>query len=691
MPTFHLHRLLEFFSGLSLLMSLLWLGLALLTVGMLILLRTRWGQSRPLQKCLGLSLLAHLLFGVYATTVQIVGSLPPLNESYVDVAFLDVGEGSLTLPDRPVPDAKVEKPWEQFPADRVTQPDLQQPKPEPVEPLREPQRRVRTPSDKLSGATPLSPADPARTKLPEPKLAEIHPAIGARQPEEEAQPIEAPMAERREAPDPLMPTAAAPKPPSLPDTPPVILKSPRDGVPSALLQPVAPLQRLDAPVTPDPAEALPGETEPNSRRVHAHPAETLTPPHESSAGRILEGAAEQTRRENLPDHPAGSPGQALQNASAVPQNNSIEAAPLPDAYKLRTIPNRFGIARQHGATAETEKAVQAALKWLAENQAPDGRWDAGDHEAGVELQVLGRDRQNAGSQADSAVTGLALLAFLAAGNTHQSGDYQDHVRRGLEYLLSLQAADGNLGDKATIYEMMYAHAMAACALSEAYGMTKDPRLREPVLRAVNYIVKTQDPKGGGWRYLPNIPGDTSQLGWAVMTLKSAELAGIVMPEATRQGIIRFLQSVSAGKSGGLASYRPGEQVSRAMSAEALVCWQFLGLPRQHPACNEAGNYLLGQLPGQDVKPNDYYWYYATLGMFQLQGEYWQRWNQSMREVIVDRQVQAGPQTGSWNTDTLWGGYGGRVYTTAIATLTLEVYYRYLPLYAETAVTDRQLR
>ena len=189
----------------------------------------------------------------------------------------------------------------------------------------------------------------------------------------------------------------------------------------------------------------------------------------------------------------------------------------------------------------------------------------------------------------------------------------------------------------------------------------------------------QDPNGGGWRYRPGEAGDTSQLGWQLMSLKSADLAGIPMPESTRQGIVRYLQSVSSGTHGGHASYRPGERPTRLMTAEALVCWQFLGLAREHPACNEAGDYVVGEVPGEGVC-NLYYWYYGTLSMYQLQGDHWQRWNEALRATLVGRQVKEGPLAGSWNTDDLWGGNGGRVYTTALATLTLEVYYRFLPLY-----------
>jgi hypothetical protein len=288
------------------------------------------------------------------------------------------------------------------------------------------------------------------------------------------------------------------------------------------------------------------------------------------------------------------------------------------------------------------------------------------------------------------MTGLALLAFLGSGHTHLEGPYQADVRRGLEFLMQAQAPDGNLGGQAAVFEFMYCHAMAACALSEAYGMTRDERLRETVRRAIGYTVAAQDPKGGGWRYRPGDSGDTSQLGWQVMSLKSAELAGFPMSEQTRQGIVRFLQSVSTGRHGGRASYRPGEPSTRTMSAEALVCWQFLGLGREHPACNETGDYVLTELPGEGTF-NLYYWYYATLSMYQLQDHHWERWNGAIRKALVERQVKDGPHAGSWDTDDLWGGHGGRVYTTALATLTLEVYYRFMPLYTVVASGESRLK
>jgi hypothetical protein len=372
-----------------------------------------------------------------------------------------------------------------------------------------------------------------------------------------------------------------------------------------------------------------------------------------------------------PSHGQGGPG--------TPTNNSAGAHPVPETYKLRLATDHLALALAGGGSKETEAAVQAALKWLAEHQSPDGRWDARRNEAGRETTPDGRSRPNAGADADTGMTGLALLAMLAAGNTHQHGQYQENVRRGLNFLLQSQDTEGRLSGNADLYAAMYSHAIATFALGEDYGMTGERRLEQPLRRAIAYTIAAQDPYGGGWRYRPHDAGDTSQLGWQFMALKSARLAGIPTPESTRQGIIRYLQSASAGHSGGLGCYRPQEAPSRTMTAEAMLCWQFLGLAREHPACDEAAAYLLSAPPGVG-QPNFYYWYYGTLVMYQFQGDAWQRWNTAVATQLVGLQNKEGPQAGSWDPDSAWGGYGGRVYSTALGAMCLEVYYRFLPVY-----------
>jgi hypothetical protein len=359
---------------------------------------------------------------------------------------------------------------------------------------------------------------------------------------------------------------------------------------------------------------------------------------------------------------------------------------IPDALKMR-VGDHARVAKGFGATPESEAAVNAALKWLAKNQSSSGRWDAKRLGAGG-VAVDGTDRFNAGSTADTGITGLALLAFLAAGHTHLQGPHQTTVRRGLEFLLSMQAADGNLGASVNMYEKMYCHAMATCAVSEAFAMTGDERLAGTVRRAVGFTLKTQDQRTGGWRYSVGQPGDTSQLGWQVMALKSAQLAGIAMPQGTRDGIERFLRSVSIGHSSGKACYQPVRPVpSRSMTAEALVCRQFLDMPEPPAALTEASNFILEERPGSGT-PNHYYWYYGTLSMYQLQGDAWRQWNEALQKVLLGSQRSDGTLAGSWDPDPVWGACGGRAYSTSLSTLCLEVYYRFLPLYVEAAGRPR---
>ncbi|MBN8625593.1 MAG: hypothetical protein J0M17_08900 [Planctomycetes bacterium] len=355
----------------------------------------------------------------------------------------------------------------------------------------------------------------------------------------------------------------------------------------------------------------------------------------------------------------------------------------PPLYQQRVASDRLQIAAAHGGSLRTEAAVNAALQWLATHQEADGRWSPQRFGAGHETEVLGHNRGGAGANADTGITGLALLALLGAGHTQERGDHQKAVAAGVKFLIETQHPNGNLGGNAEPFAFMYCHGMAALALSEAYAMTSDAALEQPVRRAIDYTLKCQNRATGGWRYRPQEAGDLSQLGWQLMALKSAELAGVEVPSEARDGMIRFLQGVTSGPAGGYASYRAGERVSRPMTAEALVCKQFLGMARQNPAGDEAGDLLLGELPGLGER-NFYYWYYGTLGMYQLQGDHWRRWNDALTGELLKSQIQSGDEAGTWEPNDVWGGYGGRVYSTALATLCLEVYYRYLPLYVEAA-------
>jgi hypothetical protein len=228
---------------------------------------------------------------------------------------------------------------------------------------------------------------------------------------------------------------------------------------------------------------------------------------------------------------------------------------------------------------------------------------------------------------------------------------------------------------------MYSHGIAAIALSEAFGMTRDRALRGPVERAVAFIVRASEPPEVGWRYEPGQAGDTSVLGWQVMALVSARRAGIDVPEEALDGARAYLDRAAEGGHPGLYAYQPHQRPTHSMTAEAMFAQQLLGRARTEERMGASADFLVTSLPHWRSRPNTYYWYYATLALFQHQGAHWQRWNKVLTDQLISSQETDGSEAGSWDPLDRWSRIGGRVYQTAMCTLSLEVYYRYLPLYA----------
>ena len=721
MGAIRLDHLLDAASGRSLFVGLLGLGAVFLVISLLVLMYTRWGTFNPLRKCLALSLLAHLLLVGYSSLLYVAPAIPLFHDPAIRVSLAErpsaqpnMGGGGAAAAGRPgVRPARAAidgKPWETFSGPSIASLGKADVPRAPVKGLPEPQRHAPAGPDNLMGARPLAQAPLVEIAAPNPRPLPQEAKPPQPKAERGAEPIQSPGPQSRQG----ARAAVAGQPQVARLTP--IERSPRSparssqgGVPSALLERALSVPRLgDIPASSEPATVSAGMAELPASKPGAKPAEAAT----ASAGGSQEGrdsgvappaASAASSGPSMPGAQAvdlkppsmvsgtgeggsdagasGSPAQGAANLGPpqLPRNPRGQGDySVPEVYRLRVASNRSQLSERLGATPGVETAVTVALKWLADNQEPDGRWSAKKHGAGRETNEAGRDRQAAGSQADSGVTGLALLAFAASGNTHRDGLHRNTVLRGVQYLLRIQGEDGNLGGDGQLYEFMYCHGMAALAVSELAGMTGDQRLREPLARAIAYTLAAQDPTGGGWRYRAREAGDTSQLGWQLMALKSADLAGISVPETTWQSALRFLNSVSGGNHRGLASYRPDEEFSHSMSAEALACRQFLGLARDTATAREAGDYLLGELPGEG-DANLYYWYYGSIAMYQLQGSYWKRWSEALQKTLLATQRASGPLAGSWDPTTRWDGYGGRVYTTALATLCLEAYYRFLPL------------
>ncbi len=347
------------------------------------------------------------------------------------------------------------------------------------------------------------------------------------------------------------------------------------------------------------------------------------------------------------------------------------------------IGGRGATARQkrgYGATDESLAAVARALKWLAEHQLPDGSWSF-DHRLSPKC---GGKCGNPGALKDQrfASTGLALMSFLGAGQTHKEGEYKKNVYNGIGWLV--RNMNPKSGQMYRPGEQMYAHGIATIALCEACGMTNDKSLLGPAKAAIGFILSAQDPNGGGWRYEPRQPGDTSVVGWQLMALKSAKFAYIKIPPQTIAGVNNFLNSVQT-ESGARYGYdRPGD--GPATTAIGLLCRMYLGWKKDNGSLAR-GVQNIGQM---GFSPNNvYYNYYASQVMRQWEGPEWDKWNKAMQQELIGKQSANGHETGSWffKDDGLGGPQGGRHYHTCINCMTLEVPYRYLPLYKAKASED----
>jgi hypothetical protein len=229
---------------------------------------------------------------------------------------------------------------------------------------------------------------------------------------------------------------------------------------------------------------------------------------------------------------------------------------------------------------------------------------------------------------------------------------------------------------------MYAQGLATIALCECYALTADAKLKPAAQHAIDFIKHAQH-EAGGWRYKPNEAGDTSVVGWQVMALKSGQLAGLNVPKETLEGAGKFLNSVMTSDGSGY-KYTEGTPASPTMTAVGLLCRQYLGWNYKNPNLLAGVNTLKNSPPG--ALNSIYFYYYATQVMHHMQGESWDAWNPKMRDALVSKQdkgtdTKHAHQKGSWSpVNDAHGPSGGRLMVTSLSLLTLEIYYRHLPLY-----------
>jgi Squalene-hopene cyclase C-terminal domain len=374
-------------------------------------------------------------------------------------------------------------------------------------------------------------------------------------------------------------------------------------------------------------------------------------------------------------------GPSVSTAPRMTKSVGSTSSTSKSPWSSRTTGVAIGIGGTSGGpTHASEKAVAEALKWIVSHQRPDGSWNFNHQSVDCERRC-----SEPGSLEDctTGATGLALLPLLGAGQTHRTGRYKQEVERGLYYLVNRMKVVNQTGNLAEGGGNLYAHGIAAIVLTEAYGMSQDKSLRAPAQLSLNYIMYAQDPLGGGWRYQAKQAGDTSVMGWQLMALKSGHLAYLQIDPQAIRGASRFLDSVQS-ESGAQYGYTSSGS-GAATSAIGLLSRMYLGWQQDHTSLQRGVEQLAKKGPS---KHEMYYNYYATQVMRQMDGKPWEKWNEMMRDSLVESQEKQTHARGSWFMRGDHGAErGGRLYCTSLATMILEVYYRHLPIYSSKASSE----
>ncbi len=334
--------------------------------------------------------------------------------------------------------------------------------------------------------------------------------------------------------------------------------------------------------------------------------------------------------------------------------------------------------RQYGG-GHTVEAVLRALRWLAKNQHADGSW-------GV---------------TKPAMTSLALLAYLAHGDTPASEEFGSTVERGLRFLINAQEPNGRFRGRDG---HDYTQPIAAYALAEAYGMTRVPRVKEAAIKAIQVVVNGQNPSGSfNYNLVPSQRDDLSYAAWCVQALKAASIAGLERDvPGIKTAMERAIDGVkvhfgAAGDIGGFGY--SGPSANHGLSGAGVLALQFLGDGRSREARMGLAGLHRWPFDWENPRPGSivYYWYYNTQAFFQEGGRIWDEWNKQFSHGLVKVQDvisrdesgyvdhKGRPQEiGSWTSpaEREHTGGNGKVMDTILCTLMLEVYYRYLPTFQQ---------
>jgi hypothetical protein len=297
-----------------------------------------------------------------------------------------------------------------------------------------------------------------------------------------------------------------------------------------------------------------------------------------------------------------------------------ESAVAPSPAESQPLP---AAAPAAGLDADELRALDAALAWIAKRQKNDGGWSL-----------------DGPKPTRAAATSLAILPFLARGYDHKTpGPYREHIARGIDFLVEFVGEDGSaLKDG----ESMYSQGLVAMTLCRAYGRTRDPALEAPAQAALDFIMAAQH-EGGGWRYQPKQPGDTSALSYQIEALANGEAAGLKVKPQTWAGVARFLDSVQGDDDGSTYGY------VRSGTGKTTTAIGLLGRLRSGWKPEKLGPVtgvaaVVGGGPSREI----YHDHHATRFVHAAaDGKAWSEWRARVADHLIEGQVKEGDDTGSW--------------------------------------------
>lgn len=444
---------------------------------------------------------------------------------------------------------------------------------------------------------------------------------------------------------------------------------------------------------------------PEVEKLPEDPIEPVVDPIDEPV--IVETVVEEQAKSDLIDHGDPDMSDAMSPFDAEQWNNDLGVGGGGGGKLGGRGPGGGG-----GRPSQTDLAVKRALQWLADHQSPAGYWDA-DGFMYLDRYPDKPASTGAGNPVnDVGLSGLALLAFMGHGETAQEGDYRENVGDGIQWLRDVQRDDGLFGEEVG-NPTLYNHAIATMAMGEAYWFSDQSPVLKPAVKGAIRMIQDARNDYGAWRYdlEPNGDNDSSITGWMVFALKTAEENELPVDHGAYAGAESWFQSIedpNTGRTGyawgsggggvGSFSSRPPKHVekfpadrSEALTAVALLSRIFMTDSKEvnrwqdHPQyelMKRQADLLASKPPLWDDEGGTtdfYYWYYGTYAMNQWGGAHWKNWKKAIEKALLPNQRLEDEEDnfyGSWDPAGPWGEEGGRVYSTAIGTLILEVYYRY---------------